>query len=79
MDESKIFSLVAEALGVDVSVVNKDTLQTDLPEWDSLGHLAVLQALDSTLEGGVGELDGIGTVKSIAALLSILRDAGRVN
>ena len=78
MDEYKIIALVAEALGVDASVINRDTLQTDIPEWDSLGQLALLQSLDSSVDGGVSDLDGIGTVKSMAELFSILRQAGRM-
>jgi acyl carrier protein len=42
-----ITEVVAKALGVDPATVTTGTGPGDLPQWDSLGHLTVIQAVES--------------------------------
>ena len=42
-----ITEVIAKALGVDPASVGHHTGPGDLPQWDSLGHLTVIQAVES--------------------------------
>ena len=43
--EKEIIALIADVLEVPVEEVNMDTCIGDIPTWDSMGHLAILQAI----------------------------------
>lgn len=60
----KICTLLAEALRVDLGEIGPDTQFGDLPQWDSMGHMEVMVALEK--EYGV-EI----TAESITELVSV--------
>ena len=66
-------NLVAEALGLDQSVVTLDTSSANQIEWDSLGHLDILQRLEGEFPGITSENPGLGTAQSIREMVEILK------
>lgn len=60
----KICALLADALRVDPGEIGPDTQFGDLPQWDSMGHMEVMVALEK--EYGV-EI----TAESITELVSV--------
>ena len=48
--EEQVKQIIAEALGVDVSVITLDLGINDIPEWNSMGNLAIIAALEEKLE-----------------------------
>ena len=48
--EEQIKEIIAEALGVDVAVIIPDLGINDIPEWNSMGNLAIIAALEEKLE-----------------------------
>ena len=51
LDKQTFFKVVSEALEIDSSKISLDSKQSDLEEWDSLGHLTILSAIDKSTEG----------------------------
>ena len=65
--------LVADALGLDQSIVTLDTSSANQIEWDSLGHLDILQRLEAEFSGITSEYPGLGTAQSIREMVEILK------
>lgn len=70
--EKEIIKLVCNALEADSSEVSIETTSYDIDEWDSLGHLSILQALDekyNDVTERVPELASVSSVKEIVNLI----------
>ena len=48
--EEQIKNIIAETLNVDLSAVTLTLGINDIPEWDSMGNLAIISALEEKLE-----------------------------
>ncbi|MFR9585851.1 MAG: acyl carrier protein [Rikenellaceae bacterium] len=44
-----IKNIVSQALNIDASVITNDLSIGDIPEWDSVGNLTIISALESEL------------------------------
>ena len=70
MEEKKIITIVSKALKkkVDIKSNVKNT-----EEWDSLGHLSILSALEKATKGKSSKID-LTEVQSVKQLISKLRN-----
>lgn len=48
--EEEIKNIIAETLNVDTSAITPDLGINDIPEWNSMGNLAIMSALEEKLE-----------------------------
>ena len=71
--EQDAIDVIEKALDTPPGTVNLDTNAESLTEWDSLGHLSILTALDNLFEGKVAGIDGIGDADSVSKVLDALR------
>ena len=74
--EAEILAIVREALGAEAVGVTIESTRNDFETWDSLGHLAILAALDEHFDGKVGDIKEIATTDSVRSILQILRSHG---
>lgn len=68
----EIFKIISEALGADLSEISVESTSNDIDEWDSLGHLSILQELDvkyNDITDRVPELASVSSVKEIIDLV----------
>ena len=70
MDKQDIRSIIADALGK-VSV-NDDNSMDNTEEWDSLGHLSILSAIDNALDGKAADLTDLANADSVGKIIKIL-------
>ena len=70
MDKQDIRSIIADALGK-VSV-NDDNSMDNTEEWDSLGHLSILSAIDNALDGKASDLTDLANADSVGKIIKIL-------
>mgnify|MGYP006097809663 CR=1 FL=1 len=66
--QDEILQLLADSLEVDVSDIYLTSTSNDFAEWDSLGHLTILQQLDikyDNITDRAPELASASTVKEI--------------
>ena len=48
--ESQVKEIIARVLNVDIAVVTDDLSSGDIPEWDSVGNLAIISTLEQELD-----------------------------
>jgi len=69
--EEEIIKIISKAIS------NKDiTIETNsenLEEWDSLGHLTILSALDKASGGKINKISEFNDVKSIKEIISLCK------
>jgi hypothetical protein len=68
----ELIELVSKALGVEVTPGSNSE---NTEEWDSLGHLSILQALDEKTGGASGSVSNLGSANSYSELENTLREA----
>jgi acyl carrier protein len=64
-------ALLADALGIDRSVVDADTAISTTLQWDSLAHMRLILALEERLERRLEpeSIVAISSIQDVAALL----------
>ena len=68
----EILETVKTALELDRIPSMEDSVES-IEEWDSLGHLSMLVALDEKLNGKAAKLQELGSCQNITQLISILK------
>ena len=66
--KEKIYQAIAGALGVDVSVITSDLSVGDIPEWDSVGNLAIISTIEEQLAVEI-PLDDLFDLTSVQAIV----------
>jgi|TARA_B110000263_G_C15286542_1_gene501089 acyl carrier protein len=74
-----LISLIAESLEVDEADIDENASNETIEEWDSLGHLSILSALDDLTDGKASELNGLADSLSLNDLIKTLSAAGLIN
>jgi acyl carrier protein len=67
-DELK--GLISNSLGIEITKVNEKSSLENIMEWDSLGHLSILNAIDSHFDGKLGDLSDLGNKHSFIDLFN---------
>jgi acyl carrier protein len=76
LTEDQIVQLVADALDVPTDWLTDDGLESEHPEWDSLDMVKLLLALRQ--EGIIVEVENVATLRSVAGIIGVFHDAGRL-
>ena len=66
--------LIALTFGVPVDQISPDTVPADIDDWDSVGHLNLMLALEDTFDIRL-DVDDIAQLDSVAAILAYLEHA----
>jgi len=74
MDISALISLVANALEIAPDLIADQTQASEIEEWDSLGHISILVALDEIIPEVSGSVPELASATSIPDLLRLLND-----
>jgi acyl carrier protein len=69
-EEEIIINIIKSALQVDKVTIDSST--DNLEEWDSLGHLSILVALDREFEGNLAGISDMATADSVKKIILIL-------
>lgn len=72
MKDDKLLSIFADAVGVSETTISMETSTENLPEWDSLGFLTFLSALDDETNGKSSELPDLSEASSLKEVSEIL-------
>ncbi|OFW79993.1 MAG: hypothetical protein A2887_06735 [Alphaproteobacteria bacterium RIFCSPLOWO2_01_FULL_40_26] len=70
--EDKVISIVSAALEVDKNSININTKSSDILEWDSLGHLAILSKISEEIGDQYNESQELAASTSIKEILDCL-------
>lgn len=72
ISQDQVISIIASALEVDKNSINIDTKSSDLPEWDSLGHLAVLSKISEEIGDQYNESQELASSSSVKEIFDSL-------
>ena len=74
--ESQVKELIARVLNVDIAVVTDELSSGDIPEWDSVGNLAIISTLEQELdlEFPLEDLFDLTSVRSLIDEVNKLSD-----
>lgn len=72
INNKEIFSLIETALDMDKGSINIESSNTSVDRWDSLGHFAILSAIDEKYNDISEKNPEIGKATSVKQLLKIL-------
>jgi len=63
----RVCAVIADVFGVPSEELGQETVQEDIPEWDSLGHLNLMLALEEafSVSFSVDEMPELVSVKAI--------------
>ena len=68
---TKVQEIFKEVFGVDPHSVSLETKASDIPEWDSVGHLSLCGALEEAFEIQFNVSD-LAEMTSVRAIVSII-------
>lgn len=70
---SIVADIIAEALKLPAGQVTGDDSVQTIEQWDSLGHLNILIALDREFSGQVGKITELAKATSVRKIVDILQ------
>jgi len=74
VSEQDVLNVISDALNLKQENVTIDSSVNSLAEWDSLGHLSILSALDEFFDGKIGGISEIATADSVGKIVQVLKD-----
>ena len=72
--EEEVLKIIEEALKLENGVININSNPNNVSEWDSLGHLNILMALDKKLDGKASGLSELAKAMSVKKIISVLKN-----
>jgi acyl carrier protein len=72
MNKQDLFEIISKALEVDS--IDENSSMDNLDEWDSLGHLSILSAIDQKLDGKASKLSALAAATSVEKIIIILEE-----
>tara|TARA_B100000035_G_C20553050_1_gene359129 strand:+ start:235 stop:474 length:240 start_codon:yes stop_codon:yes gene_type:complete len=73
MTENELLNIVSNSLDVPREKININSSSQNLEEWDSLGHLAILTAIDKATQGKASEIETLASSSSLFEIFEILK------
>ncbi len=75
MIESQVKEIIARVLNVDLALITSELSSGDIPQWDSVGNLAIISTIEQELdvEFPLEDLFDLTSVQSIVDEVSSLR------
>ena len=72
ISKEQVLSIVATALEVEEGSINFETKSSDVAEWDSLGHLAVLSKISEEIGDKYDESQELASSSSVKEIFECL-------
>jgi acyl carrier protein len=71
--EKDIFKCIEVTLELSSKKIDIDSEMKEIEEWDSLGHLAILVALDKKFNGKVSKIDEMASADTVKKIINLLK------
>ena len=69
-----VFAVIEKALEIKPGLLTENTRAEEIDNWDSLGQLSILVALDKLFDGKIASISDISEADSISKIVSILKE-----
>ena len=73
INQSEVMEIIETALEMKSGLLNETTRSEELENWDSLGQLSILVALDKLFDGKIANLTEMAEADSMPKILYILK------
>lgn len=73
LNEIKLIEIISNALNVKKNKVTMKLKKESIEEWDSLGHLSILSAIDKTTKGKASKINNLSNFKTVKELYDKLK------
>ena len=71
--QSSVMEIIEKALELKPGILKEDSDSERMEDWDSLGQLSILVALDKHFEGKISSLSEIADANSVPKILTVLK------
>jgi len=71
--QSEVIAIIETALEMKSGLLNETTRSEEVENWDSLGQLSILVALDKLFDGKIANLSEMAEADSMPKILDILK------
>ena len=68
-----VMEIIEKALELKPGILNEDSDSERMEDWDSLGQLSILVALDKHFKGKISSLSEMAEANSVPKILTILK------
>lgn len=72
MDQKKFLNIISTALKIKSNKISFKMKLGDIEEWDSIGHLSILSAIDKATKGKSANIKGLGNQNSVRKIWQVL-------
>ena len=72
--EQDVIEVIQNSLSLEGKTLTLESGIGDTEEWDSLGHLGILSALDKHFDGQVAPLKEMATADTVSKILKVLKE-----
>ena len=72
--EQKVIETIQRALNLEDNMLTSKSSMHDIEEWDSLGHLEILAALNKAFDRKVASIKEIATADSVEKIVGVLKE-----
>jgi acyl carrier protein len=73
-DQTKIMEIIEKALSLEPGSIKEDSNSENTEDWDSLGQLSVLVALDKHFEGKISSISEMAEANSVQKIFITLKE-----
>jgi len=73
ISQSEVIAVIEKALEIKPGLLGENTRAEEFDNWDSVGQLSILVALDKLFEGKIANINEMAEADSIPKILAILR------
>ena len=71
--QSTVMEIIEKALELKPGILKEDSHSEKIEDWDSLGQLSILVALDKHFKGKISSLSEIADANSVPKILTVLK------
>lgn len=79
MTYESLIEVIAKSIFVDGSSLSMDSSAETVEEWDSLGHISILSALDEATDGKSADIVELTQATSVREISDLLKENGLLN
>ena len=72
--QSTVIKIIEKALSLEPEILNEDSDSENTEDWDSLGQLSILVALDKHFEGKISSISEMAEANSLQKILTTLKE-----
>lgn len=73
-NEQKVIEIIQRSLELRDKMLTLEGSMMNVEEWDSLGHLGILSALDKSFDGKIAPIKEMAAADSVKKILQVLKD-----